>query len=533
MKTKTGIILGAFLFLFAANLFAQEDNKLVSLTKQVIESKIDSAVFSGFEELKGMYFKDYRYTDFVEFLGSLLKQRKDLEPFVDYYIALSRYQQLKYLEESQGWDEYFSEGNTYRDQITTSAQKVIEGASPKSKLRVLARLILWKFHQGQQDPFAQEALSGLIEDSKEYMKDSLDPSPVKEAADELARAGEKSKAKELYLLYVDKLTSSKALSDEELKNTGLAFLKGDNPELAEILCDLYIERLIKVSSKEKYVPVLMELAKQFSYKDNGAYDASYAEKIFKKIEELAGREAFNEEQIHLRAFNSEKARDYTEAKELYSYLDTRFLTGSYRDEAEYKIGMIHCYVLRDIKSARDYFTRVSQRTTPSAQSIASLYQLGLLSQWQNDLPKAKEYYDTLITAAAGNFQETAELAKSRLKEISASKPIEYNLKTFLDVSLLPENAIFNMAMIDLRSSAYQSKPYADMQIKSNTAPPEAGCMEVEMQYLWSGHLGKASPSLNQPAFETSYTHSGTKEINLVVVSPTGVVDRKFDMVDVY
>jgi hypothetical protein len=58
-------------------------------------------------------------------------------------------------------------------------------------------------------------------------------------------------------------------------------------------------------------------------------------------------------------------------------------------------------------------------------------------------------------------------------------------------------------------------------------------MQVELQYLWSGHLGENKPSTSQSSFETSYTTAGTKEINLVVVSPTGVIDRTLDMVDAY
>lgn len=533
MKTKTGIILSALLLLFLSSAFSQEGNKLASLTKQVIESKVDSAIFSGFEELKELYSKDHRYTDFVEFLSSLLKQRKDLQAFVNYYTALSRYQQLKYLEETQNWDEYFSEGNNYRDQITVSLKKTIESSGVTSKLRVLAGLLLWKFHNDQQDPFTEEALSALIEDAKGYAKDTLEPLPVKEAADELAKAGEKSKAKDLYILYVNKLTSSKTLKDEELRETGLAFLKEDNLELAQMLYDLYLERLVKSGPKEKVIPLLMEAAKQFSYTDKGPYDTAYAEKLYKKIEELGGKEAFNEEQMHLRAFNSEKARDYAWARELYNYIGTRFLNGTYRDEAEYKTAIIYCYVLRDIKTAGEYFTRLSQRAAPSAQSVSSLYQLGLLAQWQGNLPGAKEYYDALIKTANGNFQEAVELARERLQEITEAKPMEYNLKTFLDVSFLPQNALFDMTLIELKSSPYKSKPYSDVQVKSSAASPDAGCMDVELQYLWSGDLGKHAPALNEPEFQTSYAQSGTKVINLVVVSPTGVIDRKFDLVDVY
>ncbi len=58
-------------------------------------------------------------------------------------------------------------------------------------------------------------------------------------------------------------------------------------------------------------------------------------------------------------------------------------------------------------------------------------------------------------------------------------------------------------------------------------------MQVELQYLWSGHLGSVAPSSSQSSFATRYDQAGTKEINLVVVSLSGVVGASIDLVDVY
>jgi len=49
--------------------------------------------------------------------------------------------------------------------------------------------------------------------------------------------------------------------------------------------------------------------------------------------------------------------------------------------------------------------------------------------------KAKEYYDKLIGLAKEGYAEKVSLAKLRLKEIAESKPLDYNLNLFLDVSL--------------------------------------------------------------------------------------------------
>ena len=57
-------------------------------------------------------------------------------------------------------------------------------------------------------------------------------------------------------------------------------------------------------------------------------------------------------------------------------------------------------------------------------------------------------------------------------------------------------------------------------------------MPVELLYLWSGDLGTAKLESGQSAFDTTYTQPGTKILNLVVVSPTGIIDRNIEMLDV-
>lgn len=93
--------------------------------------------------------------------------------------------------------------------------------------------------------------------------------------------------------------------------------------------------------------------------------------------------------------------------------------------------------------------------------------------------------------------------------------------------------MFDMSKLDLKASLY--RPKKDQQINISASPyiAESGCMHVEIQYLWSGYLGTTKPSLQQPSFDTVYTQPGTKVISLVVVSPSGVMDRSIEMVDVY
>jgi len=535
-------LIGSKLQAPGSKLLAQDSNRLVGLSKQIMEAKTKDESYLAFEDLTDLYFNENKYNEFVVFLNSLIIQKKELEPQVNYYIALGRYYQLKHLEKTQDWDEYFSQGNTYREQITDSLQKTITSLPSQDALNIYAKLILWKFHQDQQDAFSESALSALVSSTLGYAKEAGNFVPLKDVADELLVYGEKGKAKEIYKIYVDKIVTSD-IKDEQLNNIASDFYKEKHLELAEAIYDVYVDRAVKSIAKEKLIPILMDIAKKFSYpaasesalggKDEGLKDTFYAEKIFKKIEEIGTKDIFDEELIYLRAFNLEKAKDYPAAKDLYSNLVGRYPNSVYVDEANYKVGIISTYILRDINTGKSYFKELAQKETLSAQVISSLYQLGLLSQWEEDNVKAKEYYNKLLEKAGDGFPETVTLAKERSKEIEKAKPIEYNLKMFLDVSLKEEYANFDMTKIDLRASIYRAKK--DQVIDINSVPyiEQSGCLQVELQYLWSGHLGTAKSSSSEPSFNTTYIHPGTKEINLIVISASGVVDRNIDLVDVY
>jgi tetratricopeptide (TPR) repeat protein len=263
----------------------------------------------------------------------------------------------------------------------------------------------------------------------------------------------------------------------------------------------------------------------------------YAERVFKKIEETGGKEAFDEGLTYLRAFNLEKMKDYIPAREVYMDLASRFPKSAHIDEADFKTGIIYTYVARDINNGRLYFEKLANnKETLSPQAISSLYQLGLLAQWQEDFAKAKEYYNKLLERAnvmPASFSESISLAQQRLKEIEGSKQIEYNLKTFMDISLKKENAGFNMSKLQLNSRPYRLK-ITDESTKVTAYPfiAESGCLQVEMQYLWSGDIGTAEVSLNESNFDTAYKQAGTRVINLVVVSTSGFLDYNIDMVDV-
>jgi len=511
--------------------YAQDSVPLVKLSKQIIEAKAQADLYPLFVELKGLYFQDNRYTDFVEFLRSLSTKKNTLEPFTNYYIALSRYRQLKYLEDNQSWDEYFSNGNSYRQEIIDSAKKAIDATSARDPLNLYARLILWQLHKDLEDALHEQALLDLMNAVLEYAGQVKDYQPIKEVADNLFSQGEKSKAKELYKTYVTKCIDAN-LSDDKLKEMAFNFYTENNLDLAQLVYDVYMEKISKLP-KETAIPILIDIAKSFSYQDKGPSDALYAENIFQKIEALGTKEAFNEGLSYLRAWNLEKIKEYISAKDIYLDLINRYPKNAHIDQATFKVGLIYAYALADIKNAKSYFEKLAQQEiASSSQGISSFYQLGLFSQWEGDNAKAKEYYNKLIEIAKDNFGDTVVLAKERLKEIEGARPIEYNLKTFMDLSLKEENKIYDMTKIELNSSLHKVNKDQAVSIASVAHTASTGCMQATLEYLWSGDLGLSTPSTSESSFNTAYKYAGTKAINLVVMSPSGAIDRSFDIVDI-
>jgi TolA-binding protein len=530
LKILISVFILNSLFFSFSHLAQGKDND--DFVEQITKAKNNQQLYANFEAAKEFYFKENKYNDFIEFLNSISQKQRSLASFVNYYTGLSRYHQLKFLEEKQNWDEYFSQGNNYRDQLSSSLKQSIKSTAPQDKINLYSRLILWQFHEDQQDAFAQTALSDLMSEAQEYAKSASELNPLKEVADKLLSYGKQVNSKELYKIYIDKIASAD-IKDEELKSMAEQFLKEGKFELAQTIYDVYIERILKVLPREKFLPVLIDIAKLFAYKDEGVKDVFYAQKLFKKIEELGGKEAFDEELTYLAGFNAEKAKEFNQAKDYYIVLLNRFPQTKYADEAAYKTGVIFTYLLGDLRKGKEYFKELAQKETVSPEVISSLYQLGLLSQWQGALDKAKEYYDKLIeNFSAASPNESLAQTKERLKELEESKPLAHNLKIFLDISLEEEYANFNMSKVDLKSALYRPPKDNEVNINSTAYPPQSGCMQVVVEYLWSGDLGKTEPPSQDSSFTTSYSATGTKVINLVVTTPSGIIDRAIDLVNV-
>jgi len=511
--------------------FAQDSQKVTALTKKIMEDKSDDQARINLEELKGLYFNDAKFSDFAVLLKSLLPKKNEFAPCINYYIALTRYSQLKYLEEKQSWDEYFSSGNDYRQELSDAAEKAVTSLKATDPLVVYARLILYQFHKDQQDVFAEDALGNLVATVGEYAKTAQDAKPIKEAADKLVSYEEKSKSRELYQLYAQKIISSD-IKDEDLAGIASNFYKEGNLELSESIYDAYIERVSKVLPQDKLLTLFSDIAKSFAYKEEGLSDPLYAERLFQKIEDTGGKEAFNEELTYQCALNLEKAKEYKGAAKFYLRALELSPQSSRSPQVNFKLGIISAYVSRNLGEAKGYFEKLAQNERVDSYTLSALYQLGLLSQWQENTASAKDYYNKLLEKAGGNFAQMKALAQERLKEIEEGKPLEYNLKTFLDLSLKEENSLFDMSKVNLKSQPAISPVNKDVALNSSPYLPQSGCLQVELNYLWSGDLGLKKPQNSEANFNTSFSDPGTKVVNLVVVSPSGVTDRSLEMIDI-
>ncbi|MCX5708754.1 MAG: hypothetical protein NTY14_07310 [Candidatus Omnitrophica bacterium] len=529
-KSKILVLISVFI-LMNSLVFTQEPKKPDELALEIVASQDNQQAFSLLKGANEAFSKEGKFNEFSDFLKNLSLKKKSLEPVLRYFSSLSRYQQLKYLEEKQAWDEYFNKGNDYRQDLTSGLDEVIKSATAKDPLSVYARLLLWQFHQDQQDVFAQDSLADLTSSAKPYAEATKDAVVLKVVADKLQAYEQKSKAREIYKLYIDNVVNVNS-KENELKAMAAGFFKDGNLELAETVYDAYIEKIVKSRPKDDLIPELVNLAREFVYKDGSLNDPGYAEKIFSRIESLSSKSAFDEQLSYLRAYNLERAREFDKAKAVYLDFLSRFPNSPYYDKVNFKLGIISAYVLRDVKEAREFFQKLAGKETVNSEVISSLYQLGLLAQWEEDLERAKANYLKLKEKAGDEFKSSLGLAEERLKEIAENKLLDNNIRSFLDVSLKDEYSTFNMSKLELKSSAYNLKKGQEFTMTATAYPPESGCLQVILEYGWALDLGKAAPTFEDSNFTSAYSESGVKVIGLVVRTSAGIIDRSIDLIDV-
>ena len=107
---------------------------------QPTEPALDAA---GLEQAQASFVKQNNYQGCVDFLAEAANKNKSLAPLAAYYRGITRYQQMKHLEETQQWDEYFSKGNEYRQEITDNLEKSVHAFPVTDPVHVYSSLVLW------------------------------------------------------------------------------------------------------------------------------------------------------------------------------------------------------------------------------------------------------------------------------------------------------------------------------------------------------------------------------------------------------
>ncbi|MDD5347203.1 MAG: hypothetical protein PHT59_01170 [Candidatus Omnitrophica bacterium] len=508
-----------------------EDACCPAVSRDLAQAPDGASAFQSLEKAAACCFKQQAYAECCACVRDAAQKNKNALNGADYFCALARYRQLKHLEEKQLWDEYFAKGNEYREEISSNLDKVFKETRPQDPVHLAARLLAYRFHKDMEDALAEETLASLMTAAAEYARTAVDAGLLKEAAQALEGYNERGKSKELYKMYINK-TVAGVTAPGELSAMAFGFLKDGNLELAESVCDVYIGKLDQSADKKAAVAELARLADAFVYKDEGLKDPQYAEKVFAKIEDLEGKEAFGEELLYLRGYNLEKAQEWARAKDIYADFLAQFASGARAGKVAFKLGVLSAYCLRDLKAAREYFQKLGEKEHADAHVIAGLYQLGLFAQWEDDVARAKGAYAKILEKAGSNYPETTALTKQRMNEIEENKLLDSRIKDMLDASLRPEYAIFDMSRVQIAASKYNPAKGEEVSISSTAAAPQSGCMQVNLEYFWAGDGIPASAGPEATSIKTSFKEPGTKVIGLLVKTPSGLLDRAVDFVDV-
>jgi tetratricopeptide (TPR) repeat protein len=526
-----------FLFLVVTALgYADEPalNKAKRLEALILTDARDIQAAQSLNELSKIYLTNHLYADFMDALRKLEKvKRPECELAVGYYIGLCRYHQLRYLEETKNWQEYFDSGNAYRQELFTETERIVK-MCPDTEFGLRSQALNWLQHKVQNDAQAEDSLNKLTQMIQSYsQKEDFDPDVVKEVADTFSAQDEPSAAKSAYNIYVKGLLA-KENPPERLRSIAESSLSKGNIDLAQILYERYIE-LIKVSlTKDNLAKELIAIIKQFATDGwSQGEDPLYAEKTFGVLEGSCGRNYFSEELQYLRAYNLERAREHSRAIEEYEIFVKDFPKSDRLDEVEFKLGIFYCYARGQKEKGVALLQNIAEGAGALEYKAEALYHHSLLNQYKGEPEAAKSGYGKILALVSENtadFKSLSGRTAERLKEIKQQRPIEHNLKTFLDATV--GGYASGQGGLEIVVNPYKEFRGGTIRFNVPQLQLETGCLVPELTYLWSGDLGGAAVP-TEPEFSAAYTGIGTKVVNLVVLSADEVMGAAIGMAEIY
>ncbi|MDD5617737.1 MAG: tetratricopeptide repeat protein [Candidatus Omnitrophica bacterium] len=536
---KNNIILVFIFMLCAQAIFAQENlDKINSLKDKIKASPAMLEAEPLFSELSDLSAEENQFNELYGFLVSL--ESNDVfnkEAYLYYYEALTRFKQMEYLQKNKIWQELFDNKNTYISIFNNALEKAEKLNTETNSLALRLKFIKAQFNK-EDENLSINTLEDLYNLARQYAEANSDVNVVKEIADNLLKDKQTTYARKLYNVYVNKLSESD-ISKEDLVKIADEFLKENNIDLAVSLYDVYLDKLANSSDdKDAIIKRMFEIADKFRHTGwQDAQDPFFAEKIYDRINTL-NIQAFDEISQYKRAYNLERIKEFDLCLQEYLKLVDTFPQYKDKDRIYFRIGVINAYIFGRIDEARKYFQKIVDEFPQSQDYFNSLYHLALLDHWQNNLEKAKELYKIILDKTKDYTQkpEITKMAQARLNEIEEIKPIEYNLRTFLEAVLVERERLEKIPYLQLELYVKDAKAYLDENVRYyvNSYMTETGCLQEDFTYLWSGNLGRNQNPFNKFEFETDYQDDlGTKVVNVVLVGPNGIVGGTIEMADIY
>lgn len=518
------------------------------LRQEIKTSKTTKNIDLLFDELLAIYSKDNKFNELYNFLTTLEKNKIFRNSSIlYYYMALTRFKQIQFLEENKMWEELFGNRELYTINIEKNLIKANRLSKMLEPLILKLKFLEWQVKKDDEKASFQ-ALESLFSLAREYSQTKDDIKIIKDIADQLSSEKETNYAKRLYSVYVSGISKTD-ISNDELKTLADNFLKEDKIDLAISLYNVYLDKINtsqKPEDKNIIIKQMFDIADKFTHHGwQEGPDPFFAEQIYKKVESLYGFEAFDEISQYRRAYNLERTKDFESCLVEYLKLLDKFSNYQDKDRIYFRVGIINAYEFGKIDKAREYFLKVVNPVrndisnginnySQSLDYLNSLYHLGLLEHWHNNLEKAKEFYNLILekTKDVSTKPEISNLAQIRMKEIEENKEIEYNLRMFLDAVL---NKKEKERFLRLELYAKAAKDYLNERVKfqTNSYFMNTGCLQEDFTYLWSGQLGTNQNPFNEYEFETSYQDLGTKVVNVVLVDSSGIVDATIEIADIY
>ena len=318
----------------------------------------------------------------TQYLESLVKNGFDKSPEIYFDLALTRFEEIAYWQETKNWEGVYDKAADYKKEIMDNLDKAEHLATGKPSVLLGVKFLRWQA-TGEDDPDRAFGLFNELVYTAKSMPSSADIlDMIKQIGDELSSYEDKSMARRFYEIYVSKLRESHPCTGEELKAMALQSLNDGNVFLAKSLVEAYLNQLLE--NKDLAAKESVSVADKFvaTGKEDGL-DPSYAEAMYQKATELGGQAAFDAGAQYRRAYNLERMKDFPAALRQYKSLLDNYKEGVLRKEIYFRLGVLSAYAEKNIPKSQEYFLKIKDEFPRDPMALSSFYQLGLLSQWQN------------------------------------------------------------------------------------------------------------------------------------------------------